>query len=132
MLIKKIENGLTTASYPFKRSTPVKPGMIVQNYVIDDSVVLGISDGSCPFGIVNSYSETPFLSAIDNVDIYYQSDIFLTDIYDESHRYPINATLFCSKDGIVTTKQEHSNQKSIGMVIKPPVNGNFLEFLFVL
>jgi hypothetical protein len=126
MLIKKIENGLQVANYPVRDIEVIKPGMIVQNYVIDDSLVLDVSDGSCPFGIVSCCVNK------NSINIYYQSDIFLTDIYDLDYRYPVNAALFCSEKGIITTKQNHSNQRGIGFVIKQPIQGNFLEFLLRL
>lgn len=56
----------------------------------------------------------------------------LTDQYDPSVRYPLNAVLYSTIDGRFTTTQSGDNYPGIGMVTGPPTQGtgSLLEFLF--
>lgn len=65
------------------------------------------------------------------VTIWTSRGIFETDQYDPTVRYVVNAILFVSADGMLTSEQPSSNHPGVAMVTGPP-NGivETLEFLF--
>ncbi len=65
--------------------------------------------------------------------IWFQRGIFATDSFDTAATYPLNANLFISPDGKLTTKQSSANIPSIALVTAPPspVGQSMLEFLLI-
>ena len=54
------------------------------------------------------------------ITVWFQRGIYETDQYDTRQRYVVNATLFCSGDGLLTTDQPTPSHPGIAMVTGPP------------
>lgn len=61
-------------------------------------------------------------SASGKVTVWFQRSIFTTDAFETNRRYPLNAPLFVSESGILTTRQIQEDYPSVGIVTGPPVN----------
>lgn len=66
------------------------------------------------------------------VTIWFQRGIFQTDQYESNQRYPINANLFVSERGKLTTRQPSVDHPGIGVVTGSPsaIHGT-LEFMWI-
>ena len=65
------------------------------------------------------------------ISVWHARGIYETDQFDTRERYVVNATLFCSSDGLLTTAQATPNHPGIGMVTGPPsAISESLEFLW--
>jgi len=63
--------------------------------------------------------------------VWFQRGIFETDQFDTTQRYVVNATLFVSADGTMTTQQPSANHPGVAMVTGPPTGiVETLEFLW--
>jgi hypothetical protein len=88
--------------------------------------------------IVNYVYQVPSLPGDDTtigsnrVTIWFQRGIFATDQFETLQRYPLNATLFVSENGKLTTKQLTANHPGIAIVLAPPsaLDGT-LEFMWL-
>jgi len=54
------------------------------------------------------------------VTIWFQRGIFATDQFDTTAKYPLNATLYVSPEGLLTTKQATPEHPGIAIAIGPP------------
>ena len=64
--------------------------------------------------------------------VWFQRMIAQTDQFETNQRYPINAPLFSSEAGLLTTRQVSPDYPSIAIVTAPPVSiHNSLEFLYL-
>ena len=68
----------------------------------------------------------------NRVTVWFQRGIFATDQFDSLQRYPLNATLFCSAEGKLTTAQATADHPGIAIVTGPPsaIEGT-LEFMWL-
>lgn len=70
--------------------------------------------------------------ASGKVTVWFQRMIGAVDKYESNVRYPINAPLFVSEAGLLTTRQVDPDFPAIAMVTAPPHGINdFLEFLWL-
>jgi hypothetical protein len=66
------------------------------------------------------------------ITIWFQRMIFSTDQYEVNQRYPLNAPLFVSEAGLLTTRQPSEDHPTIAIVLAPPTARNtFLEVLYL-
>jgi hypothetical protein len=204
-------------SYPVDPTAEFEPGTIAQFKVMGNNIVVGVSDGRAPFGIIDDYktraytapsideevvAEVPtveqngrLVSAVDvkwelanpnviptsfvtspvdvaliprngvivfpagtplnfdstgsgtpdsirtvvsytyqipnisgddstagsgKVTIWFQRGIFQTDKYETNQRYPVNAILFVSENGLLTTQQPSEEHPGVAVVTGPP------------
>jgi len=56
------------------------------------------------------------------ITVWFQRMIFQTDQYETNQRYPINAPLFVSESGVLTTRQPHPDYPGVAMVTGPPTS----------
>jgi hypothetical protein len=215
-------------SYPVHPNDTFEPGMIAQFKVINNDIVLGVSDGRAPFGIIDDIRTTAFSAPVNDelvvipgvpvfdgykwvngmdtskelynaniisssfvadypglklnpingilrapagielnysidgsptpnavrtrvkyvyhvpniagedstigsgrVSVWWSRGIFQTDQY-EMTAYSVNATLFVSSRGKLTTEQTMPEQPGVGMCIVPPsAHNQFLEFIWL-
>jgi len=54
------------------------------------------------------------------ITVWFQRMIFQTDKYEVTQRYPLNANLFCSEAGLLTTRQPTIYHPPIAIVTGPP------------
>lgn len=89
--------------------------------------------------IVCSYSyQIPNIPGDDStlgsgrITFWYSKGLYSTDVYEVSQRYPINANLFVSEAGYLTTRQPTPTHPVIAICIGPPTARNsFLDFLWL-
>lgn len=64
--------------------------------------------------------------------VWFQRGIFQTDKYETNQRYALNAVLFCSENGLMTTYQASEDHPGVAIVTGPPtaIFGT-LEFLWL-
>ncbi len=126
MLKLSFEDGFVDSPSPSLCGLPGwKAGMIGQWAVHNDEVVIGLSDGSCPFGILDDGPSV-------GVRVHFARRIYITDVYEEDRIYPVNANLYVSKNGKLTTRQEAPENPSVGFVIGPPSSTNLnLKFFWI-
>ncbi len=66
------------------------------------------------------------------VTVWFQRIIFQTDKFETNAQYPLNANLFVSEVGLLTTRQPSSTHPAIAIVIAPPSPlYGFLEALWL-
>ena len=58
----------------------------------------------------------------NRVTVWFQRGIFQTDVFDSSASFPLNANLFVSPTGMLTTKQSSPNIPAIALVTSPPTS----------
>jgi hypothetical protein len=58
--------------------------------------------------------------ASGKVTIWFQRGIFQTDKYETNQRYPLNAILFVSPNGMLTTEQPSEEHPGVAIVTGPP------------
>jgi hypothetical protein len=58
--------------------------------------------------------------ASGKVTIWFQRGIFQTDKYETNQRYPLNAILFVSENGLLTTQQPSDEHPGVAIVTGPP------------
>lgn len=207
-------------SYPVDPSAEFEPGMIAQLKLVGNNIVVGVSDGSAPFGILDDYKTRAFTSpSIDEVviannlavvdsggrlvtavdsrwnllnpnilpssfitspvdvelnprngmiifpagtalnfdydgdgvldsirtvvsytyqvpnvpgedstlgsgaaTVWFMRGIYQTDKYETNQRYPLNAVLFCSENGLFTSSQPSEDHPGIAIVTGPPTS----------
>ena len=100
-----------------------------------------LSGGADPdsIRIVCSYSyQVPGIAGDDSVvgssriTVHFHRGIYATDKFEVSQSYPLNANLFVSETGLLTTRQQSQFHPSIAIVTAPPTSrNNFLEFLYI-
>lgn len=66
------------------------------------------------------------------VTVWFQRLIAATDVFETNQRYPLNANLFVSESGLLTTRQPSPNHAAVALVQAPPsrIHG-CLEFLWL-
>src|ERR1035437_658882 len=102
-----------------KNEIILRKGEIAQLYVENNAVVIGRSDGSCPVGmVIQTWKFGRILDKPDapSADVEFRSFSGETDLYETDVVYPVNATLFCSKNGLLTTSRAEPFNPSVGMV----------------
>jgi hypothetical protein len=66
------------------------------------------------------------------ITVWFQRGIYQTDLYETNQRYPLNAILFVSENGKLTTSQPNDEYPGVAMVTGPPIaSSNFLEFEYL-
>lgn len=60
--------------------------------------------------------------ASGRVTVWFQRMIFATDQFETNQRYPLNANLFVSESGLLTTRQLDPDYPPIAIVTGPPAN----------
>ncbi len=60
--------------------------------------------------------------ASGRVTVWFQRMIFATDAFETNQRYPVNAPLFVSESGLLTTRQIADDYPSIAIVTAPPTS----------
>jgi hypothetical protein len=88
--------------------------------------------------VVNYTYQIPNVSGDDStagsgkITIWFQRGIFQTDMFETDQRYPLNALLFVSSRGRITTSQPSDEYPAIGMVTgAPTASFSTLEFLWL-
>jgi len=88
--------------------------------------------------VVNYTYQIPNVSGDDStagsgkITVWFQRGIFQTDMYETRQRYPLNAILFVSENGKLTTSQPNDNYPGIAMVTGPPTAAfSTLEFMWL-
>ena len=56
------------------------------------------------------------------ITVWFQRMIFTTDAFETNKRYPLNAPLFVSEAGLLTTRQIQPDYPSVAIVTGPPTN----------
>jgi hypothetical protein len=230
MTLKIVQAGnALPVSYPVDSTAEFEPGMIAQIKVQGNEIVVGVSDGTAPFGIIDDYKTTAYtapaideevianvpaieengvlVTAVDfkqelknpniipssfvtspvsvkliprngvilipagtplnfdeagsgtpdsvrtfvsytyqipnvagddstagsgKITIWFQKGIFQTDKYETNQRYAVNAILFVSENGLLTTSQPTPEHPGVAVVTGPPtaIFGT-LEFLWL-
>lgn len=68
----------------------------------------------------------------NRVTIWLNRGLFSTDCFESNQTYPLNANLFVSELGFLTTRQYATNIPSVGLVTGPPTAIDpFLQFLWL-
>lgn len=66
------------------------------------------------------------------ITVWFQKMLFATDQFETNQRYPINAPLFVSESGLLTTRQIDPQYPSIALVTAPPTSvAGALEALLI-
>jgi hypothetical protein len=74
--------------------------------------------------------DTTFASG--RVSVWTSRIIAATDQFETNVRYPLNANLFVSESGFLTTRQPSPRHGAVALVLGPPTSAlNFLEFLWL-
>jgi hypothetical protein len=227
MVLRLVQVGNSLpVSYPVDPTAEFEPGMIGQFYLRGNNIVMGVSDGRAPFGIIDDYKtraftapsideeviasapavkqgniyitpvdvkwelanpnvipasfitnpvdvsliprngivvfpagtplnfdldgdgipdairtivsytyQIPNVSGDDStagsgkITIWFQRGIFQTDMYESNQRYPLNAVLFVSEGGRLTTSQPNEDYPGMAIVTGPPTAAfSTLEF----
>ena len=96
----------------------------------------GINDSV--LAIVNYVYQVPSLPGDDTtigsnrVTIWFQRGLFATDKFDTRQKYPINATLFVTEEGLLTTQQISDRHPGVAICTGPPSSlVGSLEFLWL-
>jgi len=126
-------------------TSPVDVGLVARNgnviFPAGTPLNLDLDGDGIPDSIrtVVSYTyQVPNVSGDDStmgsgrVTIWFAKGIFQTDFYETSQRYPINAVLFVSENGKLTTSQPSDDYPGVAVVTGPPsAQINSLEFLWL-
>jgi hypothetical protein len=68
----------------------------------------------------------------NRITIWFTRGVYITDKFDTTQKYPLNAALFVNEDGFLTTRQATPNHPAVAMVTGPPsAMLNNLEFLWL-
>ena len=75
--------------------------------------------------------DTTFASG--RVTVWFQRMIFATDSFETNRRYPLNAPLFSSESGLLTTRRIADDYPSVAIVTGPPTSatGGSLEAMWL-
>ncbi len=66
------------------------------------------------------------------VTVWFQRIVGQTDKFETNQRYPVNATLFVSEAGLLTTRQPTDDHPGVAIVTGPPTAiANTLEFMWL-
>jgi hypothetical protein len=96
----------------------------------------GIADSirtvvSYSFQIPNMPGENSCLAS-GKVTVWFGRGLYQCDKYESNQRYPLNAVLYCSSRGLLTTQQEDPSHPGIAIVTGPPTAlFGTLEFLWI-
>jgi hypothetical protein len=70
--------------------------------------------------------------ASGRITVWFQRMIAATDAFETNQRYPVNAPLFVSESGLLTTRQVQPDFPSVAIVTAPPTSMNgSLEFMWL-
>ena len=92
---------------------------------------IDLSGSGTPDGVrvvVNYTYQVPNVPGDDStqgsgrVTIWFQRIIFQTDQFETNQRYPVNANLFVSESGLLTTRMPSVNHAAIAIVTAPPTS----------
>lgn len=152
-----VSNGILVAPYEVKVEL-VNPNVIARSFMSDIDVELIARNGVIAFPAgtplnfdmagtgtydsiraVVSYSyQVPNVPGDDStyasgrVAVWVNRIIAATDQFETNVRYPLNANLFCSENGVLTSRQPSPNHAAIALVMAPPTTTlNYLEFLLL-
>lgn len=100
-------------AYP---NTKFKSGSIGQIYYIDDTPVIGLSDGGNPFGIVKNNLESTDLYK-EFVEIYYDRMVFQTDLFDFTCNYKTGTLLYSNEYGVLSAEKPHIDSLAFARII---------------
>lgn len=88
--------------------------------------------------VVNYTYQVPNIPGDDStlgsgrITVWFQRVIGATDQYETNQQYPINANLFVSESGLLTTRQIFPNQSAVAIVTgRPTIVHGSLEFLWL-
>lgn len=56
----------------------------------------------------------------NRVTIFFTRGVYITDKFDTTQKYPLNAALFVNEEGLLTTKQATPNHPAVAMCTGPP------------
>jgi len=126
-------------------SNPVDVELIARNGVITflagTELNLDDSGGGIPDSIrtVVSYTyQVPNVPGDDStaasgrITVWFQRMIAATDAFETNRRYPVNAPLFVSESGLLTTRRIADDFPAVAMVTAPPTSiTSSLEFLWL-
>lgn len=68
-------------SYPVDPNASFQPGMIAQLKVIGNDVVMGVSDGTAPFGIIDDMKDTAFVRPVVDEVVIIEAPVISSDGY---------------------------------------------------
>lgn len=152
-----VSNGILVTPYEVKVEL-VNPNVIARSFMSDIDVELIARNGVIAFPAgtplnfdmagtgtydsiraVVSYSyQVPNVPGDDStyasgrVAVWVNRIIAATDQFETNVRYPLNANLFCSENGVLTSRQPSPNHAAIALVMAPPTTTlNYLEFLLL-
>lgn len=122
-------------AYPVDPNAIFEPGMIAQLKVVGDEIVVGVSDGSAPFGIIDDIktATADSTAGTGKVTVWLSNNgIFKTDQFDTTVVYPLNGNLYSNPNGKLTTSPPNGRCKLVAIVTRPPTALNpTLEFLWI-
>jgi hypothetical protein len=88
--------------------------------------------------IVNYVHKVPDLPGEDTtvgsnrITVWFMRGVYITDKFDTTQKYPLNAALFVSEEGLLTTKQATANHPAVAMCVGPPsALMNNIEFMWL-
>lgn len=82
-MLKTIQIGTgRPVSYPLDPNSVFQPGMIAQLKVIGSDVVMGVSDGTAPFGIIDDIKDTAFTRPVIDEVVVILAPVVDTDGYN--------------------------------------------------
>ena len=71
-------------------------------------------------------------AASGRITVWFQRMIAATDAFETNQRYPVNAPLFVSESGLLTTRQIAPDYPSVAIVTAPPISiHGSLEFMWL-
>lgn len=110
------------------------PGLVGQIREINGTVVCDVSDGSRPFGVIDSFKNIKYndLRYSIIVKVWPQRMIFRTGHYDYFAKYKPGDALYVNVDGILTTTKIHENSQIVARLITPPTDDDrYFEALWL-
>ncbi len=68
----------------------------------------------------------------NRMTIWFTRGVYITDKFDTTQKYPLNAALFVNEEGLLTTKQATPNHPAVAMITGPPsAMLNNIEFMWL-
>lgn len=130
------EDTYNTFSFEASPIVKIKPGQIAQLSVVNNKVVAEPSDGTVPLGLVVKKVKVRGKKSgriSHRVKVCLSRVLIETDNFDLSQRYPVNASLYLTKDNRYTTYRESPDRQVVGVVTRPPTaDTSSLQMIVVL
>jgi hypothetical protein len=109
--------------FPVKPGTSLSPGHVVSIVEFENNLVVDLCDGNSPFGLLgNRCFGGSNINFKRKANVYPQRMVVDLNRFDRTHEIIIGSSLYCNKQGLLSSNKPFENSFILAKVITPATN----------